>query len=55
MFKNDVIKVGAAKSKVPTSKKKRTAGRTAKLKSSNWYRDAARSIGITKERLLEKL
>ena len=54
MFKNDVIKVGAAKSKVSTSKKKRTA-RTAKLKSSNWYQGAARSIGITKERLLEKL
>ena len=55
MFKNDVIKVGAMKSKMATSKKKRTAVRTAKLKLSNWYQDAARSIGITKERLLEKL
>jgi hypothetical protein len=26
-----------------------------KLKSSNWYRGAARSIGITKERSLDKL
>jgi len=55
VFKNDVIKVGATKSKMATSKKKRTAGRTAKLKLSNWYQDAARSIGITKEKLLEKL
>jgi hypothetical protein len=55
VFKNDVIKVGAAKSKGSTSKKKRTAGKTAKLKSSDWYQGAARSIGITKERSLDKL
>jgi hypothetical protein len=55
VFKDDLTKVDATKSKVSTSKKKRTAGKTAKLKSSNWYQGAARSIGITKERSLEKL
>jgi hypothetical protein len=54
VFKDDLIKVVATKSKVSTSKKKRTAGRTAKLKSSNWYQRAARSIAITKERSLGK-
>src|ERR1700732_5390330 len=42
--KNDVTRAGAAKSTVSASKKKRTAGRTAKLKSSLWYQGAVRSI-----------
>jgi len=46
------ISTGATKSKGAASKKKRTVGKTAKLKSSKWYQGAARSIGITKERLL---
>jgi len=53
--KNDVTKVGAAKSTVPANKKKKTASRTAKLKSSQWYQGAVRSIGIAKVRPLEKL
>jgi len=50
-----LIKVDATKSKASTSKKKKAAGRRAKLKSRKWYQSAARSIGITKERSLEKL
>ena len=38
----------ATKSKVPRIKKKKTLGRSAKLKSSKWYQGAARAIGITK-------
>ena len=49
---NRKISTGATKSKVAASKKKKTAGKTAKLKSSKWYQGAARSIGITKERPL---
>jgi hypothetical protein len=41
--------VGAAKSKAPTSQKKK-AGKTARLKSSKWYQTAVRSIGIVKPR-----
>jgi hypothetical protein len=45
---------GPTKSKLPTSKnKKKTASTTAKLKLSKWYQGSFRSIGITKERLLE--
>jgi hypothetical protein len=51
MSKNDVMTEAAvAKPVVPARK---TAGRTAKLKSSKWYQNAVRSIGITKERLVE--
>ncbi len=53
MSKNNVTTSVVTESKVPTNKKKRTAGRTAKLKSRKWYKDAVRSIGITKNRLLE--
>jgi hypothetical protein len=54
MSKNDVMTDAAiAKPVVLASKKKKTAGRTAKLKSSKWYQSAVRSIGITKERLVE--
>ena len=42
-----------AKSKLPGDRKKKTARRSAKLKSSKWYQGAARSIGITKQRSLE--
>ena len=48
------ISTGAAKSKVPASKKKKAVGRTAKLKSSKWYKGAAQSIGITKAKAPEK-
>ncbi len=54
MSKGNLTKAGAAKSKVPASKKKKTGGRSAKLKSSNWYQGAFQSVGITKERLLER-
>ena len=49
---NPSISRTATKSEEPGSKKKKTVVRTAKLKSSNWYQGAARSIGITKERSL---
>ena len=42
------------KSEKSTNKRKKTVGRTAKLKSSNWYQGAARSIGINKKKSLEK-
>ncbi len=48
------ISTAAAKSKVPASKKKKAVGRTAKLKSSKWYKGAAQSIGITKAKAPEK-
>jgi hypothetical protein len=54
MSKNNVMTEAAvAKPVVPASKKKKTAGKTATLKSSEWYQSAVRSIGITKERLVE--
>ena len=49
----NVTKAGTTKPTVSANKKKKTGGRTAKLKSSKWYEGAARSIGITKERSLE--
>ena len=33
-----------------TSKKKKMSGRKAKLKTSSWYEDAARSVGISRVR-----
>jgi hypothetical protein len=47
------ILTGFIKSKVAGSRKKRTVGRTAKLKSTKWYHSAAQSIGITTGRSLE--
>jgi hypothetical protein len=35
-------------------KKKKAAGRVAKLKASGWYEGAARSVGINKGRSPEK-
>jgi ABC-type uncharacterized transport system substrate-binding protein len=49
----NVSKAPASKPKAPTTKKK-TAGRTAKLKSSSWYDSAARSIRISSEKLCKK-
>jgi hypothetical protein len=47
-----------SKARVPklnmSVKKKRIAGSMAKLKKSSWYEGAARSVGIRKERPLEK-
>jgi len=37
------------KSKQSASKKTKGAGKRAKFKSSKWYDEAARSLGITKE------
>jgi hypothetical protein len=42
------------KSEKSANKKEKGVGRTAKLKSSNWYQGAARSIGIKKKKSLEK-
>jgi hypothetical protein len=47
------ILTGSIKSKVAGSRKKKTAGRSAKLKSSKWYHSAAQSIEITTGRSLE--
>jgi hypothetical protein len=46
MSKNDLTIVRAPKLKTSTTTKRKTAGRTAKLKASSWYKGAARSIGI---------
>jgi hypothetical protein len=37
------------KSKQSASENKKGAGKRAKFKSSKWYEEAARSLGITKE------
>jgi hypothetical protein len=37
------------KSKQSASKETKGAGKRAKFKSSKWYEEAARSLGITKE------
>jgi len=50
MSKNNVTDAAITK---PASKKKKTADRTVKLKSSKWYQSAVQSIGITKERFVE--
>jgi hypothetical protein len=53
MSKNNVTDAAVTKPEVPTSKKKKTADRTARLKSSNWYQSAVQSIGISKEKFVE--
>ena len=53
MSKYNVTEAGVPKPEVPASKKKKTARRTVKLKSSKWYQSPVRSIGITKESLVE--
>ena len=53
MFKNNVTDAAVSKPEVPASKKKKTADRTAKLKSSTWYQSGVRLIGIAKERDVE--
>src|SRR5580700_4460410 len=49
----NLTEAGATGSNAQASKKKKTAAKTAKLKSSAWYQGAVRSIGITRERLSE--
>jgi hypothetical protein len=51
---NDVAKTTAAKLNVPAAKQKKATGRTGKLKSCLWYQGAARSIGISTRRSLER-
>jgi len=53
MPKYTVIEAAVTKPEVPASKKKKTADRTVKLKSSKWYQSAVQSIGITKEKFVE--
>ena len=53
MSKYKVTEAAVTKPEVPASKKKKTADRTVKLQSSEWYQSAVRSIGITKESLVE--
>jgi hypothetical protein len=48
-----MTKADAAKATVPANKKKKPGSRAAKLKSSKWYEEAARSVGIAKDRSLE--
>ena len=48
MPKKDASKTHVPKSSL--SMKKKVAGRTAKFKTSSWYVDAARSVGINKGR-----
>lgn len=54
MSKNDVVDAVVTKSSVPVTKKK-TTGRSVKLKSSKWYQGAVRSIGITSGHVLEQI
>jgi hypothetical protein len=54
MSKNDLTAVRAPKLKTSAIATKRTKGRLAKLKTSSWYEDAARSVGINKGRPAEK-
>jgi hypothetical protein len=49
----NLTETGATESNSQASKKKKTAAKTAKLKSSAWYQGAVRSIGITRERFFE--
>lgn len=53
MSKSNLTKVGTAKTRVPASEKRKTSGRTAKLKSSKWYQGTFQSVGIIKGSLLE--
>jgi hypothetical protein len=55
MSKNDLTSVRAPKVKTSVIATKRTKARLAKLKTSSWYEDAARSVGINKGRPAEKL
>ena len=48
------IPATTTKSEKSAIKKRKTVGRTTKLKSSNWYQGAARSIGINKKKSFEK-
>jgi hypothetical protein len=54
LSKKDVSSASASKPKMSATKKKKTAGRMAKLKSSSWYEGAARSLGISKRKPREK-
>ena len=54
MSKNDLTSVRAPKPKTSVIATKRTKARLAKLKTSNWYEGAARSVGINKGRPAEK-
>jgi len=54
MSKNDLTAVRAPKLKTSAIATKKTKGRLAKLKTSSWYEDAARSVGINKGRPAEK-
>ena len=54
MSKNDLTSVRAPKVKTLVIATKRTKARLAKLKTSNWYEGAARSVGINKGRPAEK-
>jgi len=47
---NKTISTGDPKPKTAASTKKKTGGRSAKLKSSKWYQDAAGSMGINKRK-----
>jgi hypothetical protein len=53
MSEYNATEAAVTKPEVAASKKKKPAGRTVKLKSSKWYQSAVRSIGITKESLVE--
>jgi hypothetical protein len=48
--KNSTITALAAEHIAAANGTKKFSAKAAKLKSSNWYRDAARSIGISKSR-----
>jgi tRNA(Ile2) C34 agmatinyltransferase TiaS len=54
MAENHVTEAAIAKSGAPAGRKK-AAARSIKSKSSAWYQGAVRSIGITKERVLEQI
>ena len=49
-----MTKARPPKFKMSVTKKKKTADRLVKLKSSSWYEGAARSIGISKAKPFEK-
>ncbi len=50
----NLTEAGATGSNAQASKKKKTAAKTAKLKSSAWYQGAVLSIGITRKSRVEK-
>jgi hypothetical protein len=49
-----LTEAGATESNSQASKKKKTAAKAAKLKSSAWYRDAVRSIGINRDEVVNR-